>query len=229
MRLLHPVLFQDREDGGARLAARLRGRDLRRPLVLAIPRGGVVTGARLARDLGAELDVVIARKLRAPFQIEYALGAIGEDGQVFLNPSAVTAEDLPPGYLEAEKHYQLAEIDRRKKAIRRIRPVSQWQDRSIIVTDDGIATGSTMIAALQTVRNHKPYQLIVAVPVASPDRLEQVRHWADDVVCLAAPEDFWAVSQFYEDFMPVEDEQMLQILQMATMKEKPPIQNSQPR
>lgn len=205
-------MFHDREEGGRHLAARLKGRKLRDPLVLAIPRGGIITGAVLARELGAELDVVLSRKLRAPGQPELAVGAISEDGRVHLNHLARQVLALTDEYLEQEKTHQLTEIARRKKLFRTVRPPSPIAGRSVIVTDDGIATGSTMIAALQTVRLQKPLELIVAVPVAAPSRLEEVRRWCDDAVCVLTPEEFWAVGEFYEDFTQVEDEEVVERL-----------------
>jgi predicted phosphoribosyltransferase/dienelactone hydrolase len=206
------AMFRDREDAALRLAAKLKGRELHDPLVLAIPRGGVVTGAVLARELGAELDVVLSRKLRAPEQPELALGAVMEDGQVCLNHHARPFLDELKDYLAAERRHQLGEIARRKKLFRAVRPAAAVAGRSVIVTDDGIATGSTMIAALQTVKAQGAREVIVAVPVGSPDRLEEVRHWCDDVVCLLCPEDFRAIGQFYEDFSQVEDGQAAELL-----------------
>ncbi len=209
-------MFLDREDAAHRLAAKLIGRPLHDPLVLAIPRGGVVTGAVLARDLGAELDVVLARKLRAPGQPELAIGAIAEDGQTYLNHHARDFLDAIEDYLAVERHHQLGEISRRRQLFRAVRPPAGIVGRSVIVADDGIATGSTMIAALQAVRTQKPRELIAAAPVASPDRLEEVRHWCDEVVCLLAPEHFWAVGQFYDDFRPVEDEEAVELLRCSS-------------
>lgn len=205
-------MFRDREAAGRQLAQHLRRRQLRDPLVLAIPRGGVVVGAVLARQLDAELDVVLSRKLRSSLQPELAIGAISEDGQVVLNPHAGIEHVVSEDYLEQEKQYQLAEIDRRKRLIRRLRSRASVVGRSVLVTDDGIATGSTMIAALQTVRAQRPSEVIVAVPVASPDRLEEVCRWCDDAVCLICTEDFWAVGSFYEDFQAVGDEEVLELL-----------------
>jgi predicted phosphoribosyltransferase len=205
-------MFRDREDAGRQLAERLSARALHDPLVLAIPRGGVVTGAVLARELGADLDVVLSRKLRALGQPELAIGAIAEDGRVFLNPQAVECLDLGEEYVAQERRYQMAEIARRKRLFRGVRPAAPVAGRSVIVTDDGIATGSTMIAALQTVKTQNPREVIVAVPVASPDRLAEVGRWCDDVVCLLAPEEFWAIGQFYEDFTQVEDEEVIRLL-----------------
>ena len=205
-------MFRNREDAAFRLAERLKGRDLVRPLVLAVPRGGVVTGAVLAQELGAELDVVLSRKLRAPCQSELAIGAVAEDGRVVLNRDALECLEVPDAYLADERRHRLAEIERRKRLFRAVRPGAAVAGRSVIVTDDGIATGATMIAALQTVRPKGPRELIVAVPVASPERLEQVRHWCDDAVCLEVSENFWAVGQFYADFTQVEDEQVVSLL-----------------
>jgi putative phosphoribosyl transferase len=205
-------MFRNREDAAGQLAEELKGRELRDPLVLAIPCGGVVTGAVLARELGADLDVVLSRKLRAPGQPELAIGAISEDGHVYLNSHAREFLDLMKAFVESECDYQVAEIARRKKLFRGIRPQAAIAGRSVIVTDDGIATGSTMIAALQSLESQHPHEIIVAVPVASPDRLAEVRRWCDDVVCLLVPEEFWAIGQFYEDFTQVEDEQVLDLL-----------------
>lgn len=205
-------MFRDREDAACQLAAKLKGRPWHDPLVLAIPRGGVVTGAVLAKKLGAELDVVLSRKLRAPNSPELAIGAIAEDGQVYLNPQVEEFFGALEYYLAEERRHQFAEIGRRKKLFRAARPQAQISDRSVIVTDDGIATGATMIAALQSVKAQNPRELIVAVPVASPDRLAEVGRWCDEVVCLLTPEDFWAVGQFYRDFTQVEDEEAVRLL-----------------
>jgi predicted phosphoribosyltransferase len=205
-------MFLNRRDAARKLALMLKKRQLHDPLVLAIPRGGVVTGAVLARELGADLDVVLARKLRAPGQPELAVGAISEDGQAYLNEYGREYFDSMEKYLADERRHQMAEIARRKKLFRSVRPQAPVAGSSVIVTDDGIATGSTMIAALQAVRPQNPREIIVAVPVASPDRLEEVRRWCDDVVCLLAPERFWAIAQFYEDFTQVDDEEVIKLL-----------------
>jgi predicted phosphoribosyltransferase len=206
-------MFVDREDAARRLAAELRPLPLKEPLVLAIPRGGVVVGAVLARELGAELDVVLARKLRAPYQPELALGAVGEDGELYLNRSVVSALGVSKSYLENERRHQLDEIARRQALYRAARPQAPLSGRSLILTDDGIATGSTMIAALHYVRGHDPHEVIVAVPVAPPERLEAIQPLCDRLICLMAPPDFYAVGQFYESFEPIEDEEVIRLLQ----------------
>jgi putative phosphoribosyl transferase len=204
-------MFHDRDDAARQLAAKLKGRKLKSPLVLAIPRGGVVIGAVLALELRADLDVVLSRKLRAPGQPELAIGAVTEDGHVFLNHN--TEEFLGPQerYLIAERRRQMAEIERRKQLFRGVRPQAPVAERSVIVADDGIATGSTMIAALQALKTQNPHEVIVAVPVGLPDRLAEIRQWCDDLVCLLAPAGFWAIGQFYEDFSQVDDDEVVRL------------------
>lgn len=205
-------MFQNREDAARQLAELLRPRQWHDPLVLAVPRGGVVVGAVLARELGADLDIVLSRKLRAPKQQEAAIGAIGEDGSVYLNPDLRPMAEEWAGYIEEERARQIAEIERRKRLIRKVRPRAPVAGRSVIATDDGIATGSTMIAALQSTRSQDPREVIVAVPVASPDRLAKVAEYCNEVFALLTPEDFWAVGQYYEEFEQVEDEEILDLL-----------------
>jgi predicted phosphoribosyltransferase len=207
-----PALFRDREDAALQLAKQLKELDLRDPVVLGIPRGGVVTGAVLARELGAELDITLSRKLRAPFQPELAVGAVGEDGEVYLDQLTAQLQGVPSDYLERERRHQMDEISRRQKLFRTARPQARLEGRSVIITDDGIATGSTMIAALHVVRHQQPHELIVAVPVAPPQRLDPIRERCDQFICLHTPEDFWAVGQFYQDFEQIEDDQVLKLL-----------------
>jgi putative phosphoribosyl transferase len=211
--------FRNREEAARLLARRFDGRELRDPLVLAIPRGGVVTGAVLAQVLGAELDVVLSRKLRAPFQPELAIGAVGEDGRVYLNPGVEETLDLDDEYIAGERAHQLDEIGRRKALFRAVRPQATIEGRSVIVTDDGIATGATMIAALDAARANHPFELIVAVPVASPERLREVRRHCDEMICLLAPRSFWAIGQFYADFTQVEDQEAVELLRTAAPAE----------
>jgi predicted phosphoribosyltransferase len=208
-------MFRDRADAGSQLAEAFRGRPLHHPLVLAIPRGGVAVGAVLARELGAELDVVLARKLRAPGQPEVALGAVAESGEVYLEPNAEEVNELLPNYLADEYRLQLATIERRKRLLRQVRSAASVAGRSVIVTDDGIATGSTLIAALKVARRRHPRELLVAVPVAAPRRLAEVRRYCDEVICLRAPEHFASVGQSYWDFKPVQDEEVLELLRTA--------------
>jgi predicted phosphoribosyltransferase len=204
--------FTDREDAGWMLVERLRGQALHDPLVLAIPRGGVETGAAIARGLGCEFDVVLARKLRAPHQPELAIGAVSEDGDVYLNDFAAALTDVGSAFIEAERRRQLAEIARRRTMFRAVRPQAEVKGRTVILTDDGIATGATMIAALHTVRAAGAKEIIVAVPVGVTARLDAIRPLCDRVICLQEPEEFWAIGQFYRTFEQVEDERVVELL-----------------
>ncbi len=205
-------MFRDRADAATQLAAQFNGKSLYEPIVLAIPRGGVAIGAILAKHLSADLDVVLSRKLRAPNQPELAVGAIAEDGHAFVSESIARETNATPDYLAAEKEYQLAEIERRKKLFRKVRPAATLRGRTVIVTDDGIATGATMLAALQSIRAQVPREIILAVPVAAPGRLKPLTKWCDQVICLAQPSDFVSVGQFYTDFTQLEDEDVVELL-----------------
>ena len=206
------MMFHDRDEAGWRLVERLRGSRVERPLVLAIPRGGVEVGAAIARGLGAELDVVLSRKLRSPHQPELAIGAVTENGEVYLNHFAAAMTDVGSSFIEAERRRQLDEIDRRKTAIRAVRPRAEIAGRTVILTDDGIATGATMIAALKMVRAAGAREIIVAVPVGAPDRIDALRPLCDRVICLFEPIDFWAVGQFYRHFEQVSDTRVIELL-----------------
>lgn len=204
-------MFADRIDAAERLADALRSYRDRNALVLAIPRGAVPMGAVLARRLHAQLDVVLVRKLRAPGAPEYAVGAIDETGWAYISPYAAAA-GATPEYLEEEKRTRLAELRRRRKLYSSGRAAVDPAGRVAIVLDDGLATGATMIAALHSVRARHPARLVCAVPVASPDSLEAVRPYADEVVCLRAPAGFSAVGEFYRSFPQVEDEEVSALL-----------------
>ena len=205
-------MFENREDAALQLAQRLKARRLRSPLVLAIPRGGVVVGAVLARELDAGLDVVLARKLRAPHQPELAIGAVSEDGEMYLNALATQDPGVTEDYLRRERDHQLAEIGRRRKLFREVRPETHVSGRSVILTDDGIATGSTMLAALRVLNTRTPHEIIIAIPVAPPEMVEQLRGQCQHLECLLAPADFGAVGRFYRDFEQVSDAEVLGLL-----------------
>lgn len=205
-------MFNDRDEAGWMLVERLRGTDTEKPIVLAIPRGGVEVGAAIARGLGCELDVVLSRKLRAPHQPELALGAVSESGEIYLNHFAAAMTDAGDAYIEAERKRQMGEIERRRAMFRAVRPQADLRGRTVIVADDGIATGATMIAALKTAQGAGAKELIVAVPVGAPDRIDALRPLCDRVECLYEPTDFWAVGQFYRSFEQVSDERVVDLL-----------------
>ena len=206
------MFFHDRDEAGWQLVERLRESRFEKPLVLAIPRCGVEVGAAIARGLGAELDVVLSRKLRSPHQPELAIGAVTENGEVYLNHFAAAITDVSSSFIEAERRRQLGEIERRKTAIRSVRPRAKIAGRTVILTDDGIATGATMIAALKMVRAAGAREIIVAVPVGAPDRIDALRPLCDRIVCLHGPIDFWAVGQFYRRFEQVSDTRVVELL-----------------
>ncbi|HTO91778.1 MAG TPA: phosphoribosyltransferase family protein [Candidatus Sulfotelmatobacter sp.] len=204
--------FENREDAGHRLADRLRGLPVTNPLVLAIPRGGIEIALPIARRLPAELDIVLARKLRAPNQPELALGAISETGEVYLDPRAEGLIEASERYVDEERRRQMSEIERRRRLFRQVRPQARVADRTVIVTDDGIATGSTMIAALRAVRAGGAGEVVMAVPVAARERLEEIRPLCERVVCLIEADFLWAIGQFYREFEQVSDERVLEVL-----------------
>lgn len=207
------MTFRDRRDAGRRLADALGAYRARRPFVLAIPRGGIVVGYEVAVALDAPLDVVVPRKLRAPFNPELAIGAVTADGSVYYDMPLVGTLGVPDDYLQEEIAFQIEEIRRRLHAYRGDRPPPELAGRSAIVVDDGIATGSTMIAALRSTRRMGPAVLVAAVPVAPADGEDHLRKEADEVICLATPVMFYAVGQFYDDFAQTTDEECTALLQ----------------
>ncbi len=200
-------MFADRADAARKLAgalARFRGSN---PLVLGIPRGGVPMAGLIADELQGDLDVVLVRKLRAPANPEYAIGAIDESGWSFLTSEAAWVRPSPE-YLEQEQRTQFEVIRERRRAYTALRPARDPAGRTVIVVDDGLATGSTMMAALHALATKHPARLVCAVPVAPPETIEKVKAYCDEVVCLATPQDFSAVGQFYRSFPQVTDEEV---------------------
>jgi predicted phosphoribosyltransferase len=207
------MLFDDRLDAARQLAGELRRFASSHPLVLAIPRGAVPMGNVIASELQGDLDVVLVRKLGAPFNREFAVGAIDETGWAFVADYAHGA-GATEAYLEREKREQLAVLQRRRAEYTPGRAPLDPKGRIAIVVDDGLATGATMIAALHSVRTRLPKRLVCAVPVASRESLGKVATYADDVVCLHSPLDFNAVSQFYRTFTQVDDEEVKELLRL---------------
>lgn len=203
--------FQDRDDAARQLAGELRRFAADHPVVLAIPRGAVPMGEVIAHELDGDLDVVLVRKLGAPFNAEFAVGAIDEDGWCYIADYAAGA-GADAQYLEREKREQVALLQRRRAAYTPGRKALPLAGRVAIVVDDGLATGATMIAALHSVAARKPHRLVCAVPVASREALGKIAPYADEIVCLEAPAGFQAVGQFYRVFPQVGDHEVAQIL-----------------
>lgn len=204
-------MFRDREDAALQLSGRLMQYATLRPLILAIPRGAVPMAATIARQLRGDMDVVLVKKLRAPLNPEFALGAIDESGTAFLADYA-TSTGADEDYLEREKQSQLAALRARRAEYTPLREPISPRDRYVVIVDDGIATGATMLTALKAIRALDPKRLICAVPVAPPEALESLRTVADEVICLETPFDFRAVGQFYLSFPQVEDAEVKTIL-----------------
>ena len=204
-------MFNDRFDAARQLVEELKQYRGQNPLVLAIPRGAVPMAKIIADELGGSFDVVLVRKLRAPYQPELAIGSVDESGWAYIADHAAST-GASKEYIESEKQTHMETIRKRRNQYTPIRPPIDPAGRIVIVIDDGLATGATMISALHGLRARKPAKLICAVPVAPPDTLKRVSAMADEVVCLEAPEYFQAVGQFYRNFSQVEDDEVIDIL-----------------
>jgi putative phosphoribosyl transferase len=215
--------FRDRRDAGRRLAARLAElaaatpEAWAQPVVFALPRGGVVVGYEIARALGAPLDILVVRKLGAPGQPELGVGALvdGDSPETVLNPEVVRLAGVTREYLDAEVARQLEEIHRREARYRQGRPRVPVAGRTVIVVDDGIATGGSVRAALRGLGRARPARLVLAVPVAPRDTVEALRAEVDEVVCLETPEPFLAVGYHYGDFAQTTDEEVVALLERS--------------
>ena len=204
--------FLDRRAAGRRLADRLGSYDGHDVLVLGIPRGGVAVAAEVARSLGADLDVVVARKVGAPMQPELALGAVTADGARFLNPTLARELGVSHWVFRVLADEQRAEARRFQERLRGRRPALRLVGRTMILVDDGLATGATMLAAIRSVRRRDPARLVVAVPVAPWPTCKALRTQVDELIWLLAPDPFFAVGVYYVDFQPIDDEEVQRLL-----------------
>lgn len=211
-------MFRDRDDAARQLVQALAPVAGDRPLVLAVPRGAVGMGRHIADALGGDFDIVLVRKISAPYQPELAVGAIDEQGEVHWT-SDEAARRIDPMWLEYEKRQQLELLHRRRDRYRAGRAPLDPAGRMTIIVDDGLATGSTMIAALHATRARQPARLICAVPVGAPDSVRRVTPWADQVVCLEKPADFRAVSLHFEEFPQLDDEDVVRALQTPAQQD----------
>jgi putative phosphoribosyl transferase len=209
--------FADRTDAGRKLATKLLAyADCPNLLVLALPRGGVPIAYEVARALHAPLDIFLVRKLGLPWNEELAMGAIASGGVRVLNPEAMSWSDLPNSIIDDVAKREQKELERRERLYRGDRPALDIQGRTIILVDDGLATGSTMRAAAITLRQMKPLKIVVAVPVAPPETCEAFRREVEEVICAITPDPFIAVGAWYSDFSQTSDEEVRQLLEQAS-------------
>lgn len=204
-------MFHDRYDAAGRLAEALAKyqRDAN-AIILAIPRGALQIGEVLHEKLGLPLDIIVTKKIPHPMSEEYAIGAVGPDGEYFVTLAAL---DVAPEYIEAKKEQLRAAVEERYVRYRGKRPKPDLRGKTVIIVDDGIATGSTMLAAIHVIRKKRPERIIVAVPVGARDSVAKVSSEADETICLLTPDSFFAIGQFYEDFTQVEDGEAIAILE----------------
>ena len=206
------AFFSDRVDAGKRLALALKDFSGKKGIVLAIPRGGVVVGYVIAKALNLPLDVIIPRKIGAPDNPELAIGAVAEDGSAILDQNLIRYLGVSREYIKEEAERQKQEIGRRFKLYRQDTSYPDLKGLDVIVVDDGIATGSTMKAALASVKNRGAASITVAVPVGPPSTINDLQKMANRVVCLQTPEFFQAIGEFYSDFTQTSDEEVIELL-----------------
>lgn len=204
--------FSGRTEAGRKLAPELEQFRDKNAVVLGIPRGGVVVAVEIADILGADLDIVLAHKLGSPMNPELAIGAVCEDGKIFVNQSIASYVGATDEYIDIERSRQLEVINRRVSDYRRVLEKLSLRDRIVIITDDGIATGATMQAALWAARQEQPEKLIAALPVGAADSLQTIAEHADETLCLQTPPYFGAIGSFYFRFEQVEDAELIEIL-----------------
>jgi putative phosphoribosyl transferase len=210
------ILFRNREEAGRSLAQELRRLELRDPVVVALPRGGVPIGYEVARALGAPLDVVVVRKIGAPGNPEYGIGAVSEDGSYDVDPTALSELNEDPEEIEAVIRRESAEVRRRTELFRQGRPPADLRGRSVLLVDDGLATGVTAASAASFLRKRGPREIVLAVPVCAPRTARSILRLVDRVVCLEQPERFLAVGIWYEDFSQLSDEDVQGLLALAS-------------
>jgi predicted phosphoribosyltransferase len=208
--------FDNRTQAGYRLGQALRAYAGRPDVViLALPRGGVPVAFEIMKAINATLDLMLVRKLGTPGQEELAMGAIAPGGVQLLNADIVERLRIPAEAIEAVAKRERKELERRQRAYRGDRPFPDVTERCVILVDDGLATGATMRTAIKALRQQHPARIVVAVPVAPPETIQTLREEADEVICLATPQPFWAIGQWYLDFPQVSDEEVKDLLQRA--------------
>src|SRR5215217_1176944 len=210
--------FKDREDAGRQLAQRLDRHRNEDPIVLALPRGGVPVGYEISHILRAPLDVFIARKLGAPERPELGIGAVAQGGVRILNTRTVRALGITKEYIESVTERETAEIGRRLRLLRGARPEPEVRERTVILVDDGLATGATALAAIRALRRRAPRRLILAVPVCAAQTAEAIGPQVDELACIETPSDLIAISLWYRNFHQVPDEEVVELLERSARR-----------
>ena len=208
------INFSNRVDAGKQLASVLEDVD-KNAIVLAIPRGGVVVGFEISKRFKIPIDIIVTKKIGAPGNPELAIGAVAEDGSAILDDNLVERLNVSKQYIESEIERKRDEINRRLSAYRGDVPYPSLKNRQIIVVDDGVATGSTLKAALRSVKNRGAKKVIAAIPVGPPSTIQELKENADQVICLSTPEPFYAIGQFYDDFAQTTDEEVKNLLRFS--------------
>jgi putative phosphoribosyl transferase len=214
------ALFRNRVEAGQRLAIALKGLKGGEVVVLGIPRGGVVVANEVASALGAPLDVVVTRKIEAPGEPEFALGAVTQEGDVIMDRAAAESLGATPEYLDDQVRKKREEVRERMQRLRGEAPYPKLEGKVVVIVDDGIATGSSVSAAVMSVKKRKPREIVVAVPVAPADAVETLSEDGTKVVCLEKPREFLAIGEFYADFNQVEDIEVRRILEGAMARRR---------
>jgi putative phosphoribosyl transferase len=222
---MQSIIFQDRIDAGKRLAKKLswlkqdqlkeeRDRRQQSIVILAIPRGGVIIGDVITTELDAKLDIIVSRKIGAPDNPELAIGAVMPDGSYFLNQRLINMLNVPQDYIKIQAHEQIKEIDRRLMAYRGSKEYdNEFERKAVVLVDDGIATGATMTASAKWIKNKQQCKrIVIAVPVAPAEILDDLNQVADEVIVLYTPEPFIAIGRFYQDFAQVSDNEVKEIM-----------------
>jgi len=217
--------FQNRDDAGRRLAAELRDYSGREGvIVLGLPRGGIPIALKVAEALHAPLDAFVVRKLALPWHEELAMGALASGGVRVLDPDLIRIARVSDADVERATMVERTELERREQRYRGSRPFPDLRGKTVILVDDGLATGSTMRAAVEALRKHAPGDVVVAVPVAPPEVCDAFRYIADEIICVETPEPFQAVGLWYLDFSPITDDEVHRMLESAIQATSPRIE-----
>jgi putative phosphoribosyl transferase len=206
------MIFSDRDDAGKRLAEELKKYIDEDPVVLAVPRGGVVIAYETIKRFGYKWDLIIPRKIGAPHNKEIAIGAVSSDGTYFVNNYYVSGLGITKEYIEQEVFEQVNEIKRRLKDYRGSETLPDLKDKTVIIIDDGIATGFTILAAIKSIKKQEARKIVLAVPVSPRETFEEFKEIVDEFVCLYIPHDFYSVGAYYNNFEQVEDEEVFKII-----------------